>query len=654
MERTTHLKKLGPWADDAVMYSYTANRLRSGLSLAQASGPAWSQSYAYDAANRLSTLTSPAGAFGYTYGSVGTDSTPSQLIRKLTLPNGSAITNQFDEQGRQLGTTLRNSGGTLLNQHLYDYNDLNQRTKQTRVGTSFTSSVDYGYDALGQLVDATGKENSGTTARLQEQFGYAYDAAGNLNRRTNNALVQSFTVNTLNQLSNATRSGTLTVAGATTTNASSVTVNTLTADRYADNTFARAGFTLSNGTNTFTAIATDSLGRGDTNTLNSYLPSTLNFVYDLNGNLRTNGTRVLEYDDENQLTRVTEPSAWKAEFTYDGKLRMRISKDYAWRNGAWVLTNEVHRIYNGMLVLQERDQFNVPKLTYTRGKDLSGSLEGAGGIGGLLALSEMSNLSSPIHSYFHADGNGNVTALVDTNQNVVARYLFDPFGNTLSATGPKADVNKYRFSSKEAQSQSGLVYYGYRFYEPNFQKWINRDPIAERGGINLFMFALNLPTRVVDAFGRASISFGVNFDKTFDPSEESKNWDRQKDFLKDAIEKCCKKFKIGCNTDVVFNENWNDLGEDRGTKNPGPGKITVTNQPLPNGTAGWGWEGGGAVIHPGAQESALAHECGHMAGGCNYPGNDPLHDPADDSIMGPSGGSEPSECWCKTVNKLAK
>jgi len=205
----------------------------------------------------MSSVTSPAGAFGYTYAPVGTDSTPSHLIRKLTLPNGSAITNEFDAQARWLGTTLRNSGGTLLNQHLYDYNDLNQRTKQTRVvGTSSTSSVDYGYDALGQLVDATGKESGGTVNRVHERFGYAYDAAGNLNRRTNNALVQTFAVNSLNQLSNATRSGTFTVAGATTIAASSVTVNTLSAERYADHTFAKDGFTLVNGNNTFTAIAT--------------------------------------------------------------------------------------------------------------------------------------------------------------------------------------------------------------------------------------------------------------------------------------------------------------------------------------------------------------------------------------------------------------
>lgn len=51
----------GPWADDAVSYSYTANRLRSGVSLSQPNGPAWTQTYAYDAANRLTTVTSPAG-----------------------------------------------------------------------------------------------------------------------------------------------------------------------------------------------------------------------------------------------------------------------------------------------------------------------------------------------------------------------------------------------------------------------------------------------------------------------------------------------------------------------------------------------------------------------------------------------------------------
>src|SRR5438309_114357 len=61
-----------------------------------------------------------------------------------------------------------------------------------------------------------------------------------------------------------------------------------------------------------------------------------------------------------------------------------------------------------LLVIQERDGNNLPKVTYTRGRDLSGSLHGAGGIGGLLARTSNSDLPSvSAHAYYHADGNGN-------------------------------------------------------------------------------------------------------------------------------------------------------------------------------------------------------------------------------------------------------
>ena len=60
------------------------------------------------------------------------------------------------------------------------------------------SYVNYTYDKIGQLNTALGLESGGTTNRLLEQLGYAYDAAGNLHYRTNNALVQTFTVTSIN------------------------------------------------------------------------------------------------------------------------------------------------------------------------------------------------------------------------------------------------------------------------------------------------------------------------------------------------------------------------------------------------------------------------------------------------------------------------
>ncbi len=184
---------------------------------------------------------------------------------------------------------------------------------------------------------------SGGSSRLHEQFGYAYDPAGNgnLNSRTNSALVQTFNVKNLNEVTNVTRSGTLTVAGGTSATATSVTVadngnSAGGATLYADKMFARTNVSLLNGNNTFTSIAQDSYGRQDTNAVTVNLPSTVSYIYDLNGNLTSDGTRGFDYDDENQLIRVTVTNTWKSDFTYDGRFRRRIRKEYTWQNSTWV------------------------------------------------------------------------------------------------------------------------------------------------------------------------------------------------------------------------------------------------------------------------------------------------------------------------------
>jgi RHS repeat-associated protein len=104
-------------------------------------------------------------------------------------------------------------------------------------------------------------------------------------------------------------------------------------------------------------------------------------------------------------------------------------------------------------------------------------------------------------TYYHADAAGNITAMADTSGNVVARYLYDPYGNLLGKWGALADANRYRFSSKEIHPNSGLYYYGFRFYEPNLQRWLNRDPIGERGGVNLYGFVGNRTVDQVDLLG---------------------------------------------------------------------------------------------------------------------------------------------------------
>ena len=91
--------------------------------------------------------------------------------------------------------------------------------------------------------------------------------------------------------------------------------------------------------------------------------------------------------------------------------------------------------------------------------------------------------------------------MVNSSQSSVAAYKYDPFGNLISSSGTLAGANVYRFSSKEIHVNSGMYYYGFRFYDPNLQRWINRDPILENGGLNLFSFSGNRPVGEVDPYG---------------------------------------------------------------------------------------------------------------------------------------------------------
>jgi len=109
---------------------------------------------------------------------------------------------------------------------------------------------------------------------------------------------------------------------------------------------------------------------------------------------------------------------------------------------------------------------------------LSSTMQGAGGIGGLLWI----NVETGSHAgrYVVAyDGNGNVMGLVSASDgSIVARYEYGPFAEPLRATGPLAADNPFRFSTKYTDPETGLVYYGYRYYSPSLGRWLSRDPVG--------------------------------------------------------------------------------------------------------------------------------------------------------------------------------
>jgi RHS repeat-associated protein len=276
-----------------------------------------------------------------------------------------------------------------------------------------------------------------------------------------------------------------------------ISVNGNPAQTYGDFTFAQTNNSLTSGTNTFTIIASNAYNLKVTNSLVVNLPTNVVFAVDGNGNLTSDGTRGFFYDAENELTNVTVTNAWKVEFAYDGLGRRRIERDYTWSAKIWSKTNETRYLLDGYMVVQERDTNNAVQVTYTRGLDLSESLQGAGGIGGLLARTDANG-----STFYHADGGGNITSLMDGNQNVVARYLYDPFGRLLGQWGAMAPVNRMGFSSM-LTDPSGGVHFSYRDYDTVLQRFRTRDPIGEAGGINLYGIVGNSLLNRTDPLGLA-------------------------------------------------------------------------------------------------------------------------------------------------------
>lgn len=129
---------------------------------------------------------------------------------------------------------------------------------------------------------------------------------------------------------------------------------------------------------------------------------------------------------------------------------------------AYVLSSERRYLYDGWNLMAEIVASPTPfARTYVWGLDLSGSEQGAGGVGGLLAIQEGGESHYPVY-----DGNGNVMALVrGSDEEISGRYHYGAFGEVLEVEETGIS-NPFRFSTKFEDGETGLLYYGFRYYQP--------------------------------------------------------------------------------------------------------------------------------------------------------------------------------------------
>ena len=135
-------------------------------------------------------------------------------------------------------------------------------------------------------------------------------------------------------------------------------------------------------------------------------------------------------------------------------------------------------------------------IEYHWGKDLSGTIGGAGGVGGLLYV----KINGAIYVPWY-DAYGNVMGYWDAQGHIVAEYTYDAFGKLIASSGPMSNVFSLPYSTKYFDPETGFYYYGYRFYSPELKRWITRDPIGEEGGVNLYAMCVNSPIDAFDILG---------------------------------------------------------------------------------------------------------------------------------------------------------
>ena len=466
----------------------------------------------YDNASRLQTIGD--GTISATYSNLANSSLVGQITFAKSGVTKMTTTKQYDLLNRLTSIASAPSGTNALS-FAYGYNSANQRT--TLKEADFTL-WNFSYDSLGQV--ASGKKYWPDGNPVPgEQFTYIFDDIGNRtctgeggNSSGGGLRTNTYTVNNLNQYSNRTVVNQFDDLGLANYQAT-VTVNGASTD-FRRGEFFQKLMTVTNSSAPvwLTITNTSTISTNSNHLVGSwFVPKTPeNYTYDADGNLTQDGRFAYTWDAENRLINITSISGppsgslVKLDCTYDSQGR-RIQKIVSTNTGSSYVVSATNKfIYDGWNLVAILDGTNKLQQSFVWGSDLSGGMQGAGGVGGLIS---MTLWTGPyVGTYLYAyDGNGNVAALVNAADGTIsARYEYGPFGELLRATGPIAFINPFRFSTKYQDDETELNYYGYRYYSPIIGRWLNRDPLEEKGGRNLYAFANNSPEDQIDPLGLIS------------------------------------------------------------------------------------------------------------------------------------------------------
>jgi RHS repeat-associated protein len=488
----------GPLANDTITYMYDELGRMTNRAVNNTG-----EGFVFDDLGRMTIHTNSLGNFTSTYVN------DSRRLASITAPSpNSQVTtfDYFDNNGdRRLKEVWnKNKNGVTLSKFDYAYDVLGRITQWTQqTGTATPNVMTLDYDLEDQLLNASVVPQGGSIAKV---FTYGYDDAGN---RTSEQIEASgagasfgatgSSYNNVNQLMSRSL-GPTTFRGkvnepATVTisaNGGSAQAATMKQDpnSASNGKLFAATLSLSSGQNSVQVVATDLGANGGNTTTKNYTVNVVggqdkSFSYDANGNCTgyttANGSVTYDWDAEDRLVKITQSSAGNptltSEFAYDGFSRWVKIVEKSDGN----VTSTKQFIWCGRQVCEERDGNNaVAKRFFQEGEQRIGSF----------------NL------FFTRDHLGSIREVTGPQGATRAEYDYDPYGRRTKTAGDQ-DVD-FGFTGMYCHAPSGMHLAVYRAYDADIGRWINRDPIRERGGLNLYEYVFDGPTRKTDRLGLSS------------------------------------------------------------------------------------------------------------------------------------------------------
>ena len=442
-------------------YSYVSPGSNGALQVSSISGPFAndSQSFTYDALGRLAAKTIPGGNESFGYDAI------SRLKSHVT-PLGTFAYTYLGETEQPLSRSVANASTPSV---------LRQGREETRshvVGSirsaaapasgTTTVSTSWNYDTNAHDRRLIGITNSGIT----RSYTLGYTSGG----VTNPYDIMSIIDTSAKGHPFASRSHTY---------AYDMSDRLATATSSSVGNYSYAYDPLDNATSITSTTGTIKPNYNVLNQVVSY--GTNAYTYDANGNTLSDGTHSYKWDAENRLVEVDYVgSTNKSTFTYDALGHRRIETETS--HGA---TTTAHYLWCGSTICQGRDgSNNVTRRLLDEGE---------------------ANVTTGQKLVYMPDQLGSVRDVIDASSGSrVASYDYAPYGAL--ARSSVTTGTDYQYAGLLSNPASGKDLSTYRPYDETTGRWLNRDPIRERAGTNLYAYAETKPTSYEDRLGLATSS----------------------------------------------------------------------------------------------------------------------------------------------------